>query len=56
MGNKLNIITPFLVILFGLFLLFFVDQPIPAGVCFLIGIVMIVERVWPETWESDIKE
>lgn len=52
MGKKLNKKTPFLVIVLGLLLLFLLGQPIPAGVCFLIGIVMIVERIWPEKWES----
>lgn len=48
-------ILPYVLILIGFFLLFFVGQAIPAGVCLLIGIVMIEERVWPEKWESDIK-
>ena len=49
-------LLPYLLILFGLLLLFIIGQAIPAGVCFLIGIVMILERIWPEKWESDIKE
>ncbi len=41
---------PYLLILFGLLLLFILGQAIPAGVCFLIGIVMIIEGFWPEKW------
>ena len=44
---------PFLLLLFGLFILFIVDQPIVAGVCILVGIVMIIETIWPEKWETD---
>ena len=44
---------PFLLLLFGLFILFIVDQPIVAGVCVLLGIVMIFESIWPEKWETD---
>ena len=47
---------PYVLILIGLILLFFVGQPISAGVCILIGIVMIVERIWPEKWGDDINE
>lgn len=46
-------ILPYLLVLFGLLLLFFIGQAIPAGVCFLIGIVMIEERKWPEKWGQD---
>lgn len=46
---------PYLLILIGLILLFFVDQAIPAGVCFLLGIVMVIEKIWPEEWEADKK-
>lgn len=42
---------PFVLILLGLLLLFFI-QPIPAGVLFLLGIVMIIENKWPEKWDS----
>ena len=50
MSNRLKKATTFLVILLGLFFLFLVGQPIPAGVCFLIGIVMVFEKIWPEKW------
>lgn len=41
---------PFLLILLGLLLLLFGGQAAVAGGCILIGIVMLVERVWPEKW------
>ncbi len=53
MKSKFKALSPLCLILFGLFLLFFVGQPIPAGVCFLIGIVMIIESIWPEKWGID---
>lgn len=43
-------VRPYLIILLGLFLLFFMSMPLPAGVCFLIGFVMIIESIWPEEW------
>ncbi len=46
-------IIPYILILIGLLLLFFVGQEILAGVCFLIGIVVLLERIWPEKWGSD---
>lgn len=47
--------TPFVFILLGLFLLFYMGIEIPAGVCLLLGIVMIVEHIWPEKWEAEKK-
>ena len=44
---------PLLLILFGLFLLFFIGLAEVAGVCILVGIVMIFESIWPEKWEID---
>lgn len=44
---------PYLLILIGLILLLFVGQAIPAGVCFLLGVVMIFEKIWPEKWDTD---
>ena len=43
---------PYLLILLGLFLLFFIGQAEVAGVCLLIGIVMVIESIWPEEWEA----
>jgi len=48
-------VFPYLLILLGILLLLFGGQPIPAGVCFLIGIVMVLERIWPEKWGPDEK-
>ncbi len=44
---------PLLLILFGLFLLFVIGLAEVAGVCILVGIVMIFESIWPEKWEAD---
>ena len=46
-------LSPYLLILLGLFVLFFMDMAEVAGVCLLIGIVMIFEQIWPEEWESE---
>ena len=53
MNSNLMKFMPYLLIVLGLFLLFLINQPIPAGVCFLIGIVMIIENIWPEKWHID---
>lgn len=47
--------SPYLLILLGLFLLFYMGMAIPAGVCLLLGIVMIIEQIWPEEWEAEKK-
>ena len=44
---------PYFLIVLGLLFLFLIGQEIPAGVCFLIGFVMIIETILPERWESD---
>ncbi len=44
---------PYLLILLGLFLLLFIGQSLVAGACILIGIVMVIECIWPEKWEAD---
>lgn len=44
---------PYLLILLGLFLLLFIGQALVAGSCILIGIVMVIERIWPEKWAAD---
>ena len=49
-------IVPYFLILLGLILLFFIGQPIPAGIILLLGIVMIIEQIWPENWGEDINE
>ena len=45
----MNKILPYLLILLGLFILFMIQQPIVAGVCLLLGIVMILESIWHES-------
>lgn len=44
---------PYLLILLGLLILFIIGQPTIAGVCLLLGIVMVLESIWPEKWEAD---
>ena len=50
---KMNKFYPYFLILLGLLILFIIGQPIAAGVCLLIGIVMVIESIWPERWEHD---
>ena len=52
MSKRITTISPFLVILFGLFLLFWLKLAEAAGVCLLTGYI-IIERVWPEKWGTD---
>lgn len=47
---------PCFLILLGLFILFFISQPIPAGIFLLLGIVMIIEQIWPEKWRDEENE
>lgn len=47
--------SPLLVVLLGLLLLFS-GMPEAAGCFILIGIVMIVLRVWPEEWAAEKRE
>lgn len=56
MNTALKKLSPYLLILFGLLLLFFIKQPEAAGVCILVGIVMIIESIWPEKWEAEKRE
>jgi len=53
MNSTLKKLSPYLLILFGLFVLFFMGMAEVAIVCFLIGIVMAIENVWPEKWGTD---
>lgn len=43
-------IVPFLLIVFGFLILINIKEPISAGACILVGIIMIVESIWPEKW------
>ena len=46
-------VIPYLLILIGFLLLLYINMPIPAGIFFLLGIVMIIEAIWPEKWGTD---
>lgn len=46
-------IIPFLLIILGLFVLLFIGVAEVAGVCLLLGIVMILLEIWPEKWEAN---
>ncbi len=50
MNMTLKKLSPCLLILLGLFLLFYLGQAEAAGVCVLVGIVMVIESIWPEKW------
>ena len=47
---------PYLFVILGQFLLFWMNQAPIAGVCLLLGIVMIIESIWPEKWEKEKQE
>ena len=53
MSPTLIKLLPYLLILFGLLLLFFIGQAEAAGVCLLLGIVMVILQIWPEKWGAD---
>lgn len=55
MNTSLKKLSPYFFILFGLFVLFFIGLVPVAGACLLLGIVMMIERKWPEEWETDKK-
>ena len=49
-------LTPYLLILLGLLILLIIGVAPVAGVCILLGIVMIIESIWPEKWEQEKQE
>ena len=53
MNMALKKLSPYLIILLGLFLLFFLGQAEASGVCMLMGIVMVIESIWPEKWDAN---
>lgn len=53
MNTTLKNSLPYLLILLGILILFLIELGPAAGVCLLLGIVMIFESVWPEKWETD---
>lgn len=48
-------IAPFLLIVFG-FLTLDMFQGMIAMTCMVIGIVMLIERIWPEKWGDEVIE
>jgi len=44
---------PYLLILIGIILLLYMSLPIQAGGCLLLGIVMVIEKIYPEKWGDD---
>lgn len=42
-----------LIFLLGIILLFILNQPELAFVLFFLGIVFIIERIWPEEWDAE---
>ncbi len=53
MNIVLKKFLPYFLILLGFFLLFIMSQAVSAGICFLIGVVMIINSMWPEKWDKD---
>lgn len=53
MNSTKKQLAPLFLILFGFILLFFIGHAISAGICFLIGIVVLIENIWPEKWGKD---
>lgn len=47
-------VLPWLLIVFG-FLTLNMFQGVVALACMVIGIVMLIERVWPEKWDDNNK-
>ena len=46
---------PFILFVFG-FLTLNMFQGLVAIACMVIGLVMLIERIWPEKWASDAEE
>lgn len=44
---------PYILILVGLLIQILVGIAPAAGICILLGIVMFIERMWPEKWEPE---
>lgn len=56
MNTTLKRLSPFLLIIIGLFMLLIMGNVMIAGVCLLLGIVMVIERIWPEEWGAERKK
>ena len=52
MSRRTKKAMPWLLIVFG-FLLTGMLPPFISGGCMLVGIVMLIERIWPEQWGTD---
>ncbi len=50
MNRIQKIVTPFLLIVIGLLLLFILGQAEIAGICLLVGIVSTINLIIPEKW------
>ena len=55
MNSTIKKLSPYLLILLGLFLLIWMNQALAAGICLLLGIVMVFEQIWPERWGAENK-
>lgn len=53
MITVLKKLSPYILIIIGLLLLFFINNALPVGVCVLLGLIMLIERKWPEKWETE---
>lgn len=53
LSNNMKKSYPNLIILLGLLILFFLPFAEVAFACFILGLVMIIESVWPEKWGDD---
>ena len=53
MNTTLKKLSPYLLILLGLLILFIIGKAEVAGVCLLLGVVMIILRIWPEKWGAE---
>ena len=45
-------VLPWILIFGGFYSLVFLP-PIIAGSCLVVGITMLIERIWPEKWDSE---
>lgn len=52
MSKRMRMMQPWLLIVFG-FLVLPILPEMFGFVCMLVGIVMIVERRWPEKWDAE---
>lgn len=47
---------PYLIIFLGLFLLGFMGQIYPAAACIIWGMLLLLEKIWPEKKKADKKD